>query len=139
LHDEFALASHPWNSFVENCQKAFIQQYNLTVDEQLLPCEVQCKFIQYMANKPDKFGLKFWLTTDVQNKYLFNGFPYVSKDETRNSDVSVSTDVVLKLMAPLFQQGYNVICDNFFTSLDLALRLNTLRAGVRYILTSISA
>ena len=35
----------------------------------------------------------------------------------------VPTDVMLKLMAPLFQQGYNVTCDNYFTSLGLALKL----------------
>ena len=78
-----------------------------------------------MANKPDKFGLKFWLAVDVENKYLFNGLPYVGKDETRKADVSVPTDVVLKLMAPLF-----VTCNNFFTSLDLALRLEEKRCSL---------
>ena len=33
------------------------------------------------------------------------------------------TDAMLKLMAPLFQQGYNVTCDNYFTSVRLALKL----------------
>ena len=37
--------------------------------------------------------------------------------------MSVPTDVVLNLMAPLFQQGYNVTCNNYFTSLGLALKL----------------
>ena len=57
-----------------------------------------------MANKPDKFGLKFWLAVDVENKYLFKGFPYAGKDDTRSSDMPVPTDVVLKLIAPLFQR-----------------------------------
>ena len=35
----------------------------------------------------------------------------------------VPTDVVLKLMAPLIQRGYNVTCHNYFTSLGLALIL----------------
>ena len=76
-----------------------------------------------MANKPDNFGLKFWLAVDIENKYLFNGFPYVGKDDTRSSNMSVPTDVILKLMALHFQQGYNVTCDNYFTSLGLALKL----------------
>ena len=76
-----------------------------------------------MANKPDKFGLKFWLAVDIENKYLFNGFPYVGKEDTRSSNMSVPIDVMLKLMAPHFQQGYNVTCDNYFTSLGLALKL----------------
>ena len=87
-----------------------------------MPCKPRCKFIQYIANKPNKFGLKFWLAVDVENKYLFNGFPHVGNDDTSSSDMSVLTDVVLKLMAPLFQWGYNVTCDNYFTSLGLALK-----------------
>ena len=73
--DKFCLASSLWNSFIENCQKAFRPNANITVDEQLLPCKARCKFIQYMANKPDKFGIKFWMPVDVETKYLFNGFP----------------------------------------------------------------
>ena len=93
------------------------------MDEQLLPFKARCKFIQYIANKHNKFGLNFWLAVDVENKYLFNGFSYVGNDDTRSSDMSVPTDVVMKLMAPLFQQGYNVTCDNYFISLGLALKL----------------
>ena len=123
LNDKFALASQLWNPFVENCQKAFVPHHNVTIDEQLLPCKARCKFIQYMANKPDKFGLKFWLAVDVEHKYMFNGFPYLGKVETRPGNVSVPTDVVLKLIHPFSKKGYNVTCDNFFTSLDLARQL----------------
>ena len=76
-----------------------------------------------MANNPDKFGLNVWLAVDVENKYLFNSFPYVGKDNKRSSDMPVPTDVVLKLMVPLFERGYNVMYDNYFTSLGLALKL----------------
>ena len=76
-----------------------------------------------MANEPDKFGLKLWLAVDVENKYLFNSFPYEEKDDTRSSDMLMPTDVVLKLMGPLFQWNYNVTLDNYFTSLGLALKL----------------
>ena len=90
IDDKFCLASDIWNPFIENCQKSFVPGVNVTVDEQLLPCKARCKFIQYMANKPDKFGIKFWLLVDVDSKYLFNGYPYLGKDDTRNSNVSVS-------------------------------------------------
>ncbi|KAK9686341.1 hypothetical protein QE152_g37262 [Popillia japonica] len=36
-----------------------------------------------MANNPDKFGIKFWLTADVKAKYLMNRFPFVGKDDQR--------------------------------------------------------
>ena len=97
---------------IENCQLAYIPQQNITIDEQLLPCKARCKFTQYMAQKPDKFGLKFWMAVDNETKYLDNGIPYVGKDETRANDTSVPTNVVIKLMEPLFKRGYNVTCDN---------------------------
>ena len=54
---------------------------------------------------------------------IIQRFPYVEKDESRSDDVSVPTDVVMKLMMPLFKKGHNVTSDNYFTSLDLCLRL----------------
>ena len=76
-----------------------------------------------MPNKPDKFGIKFRMAVDVETKYLFNSFPYLGEDESRNTSVNLPSYVVTKLMQPIFKRGYNVTCDNFFTSLDVALRL----------------
>lgn len=69
--------------FVKNCRACFKPGANVTVDEQLFPTKARCKFTQYMANKPDKFGIKFWLAADVDTKYLLNGFPFLGKDDTR--------------------------------------------------------
>ena len=67
--DKFCLTSSLWNPFIENCKKAFRLNANITVDEQLLPCKARCKFMQYMANKPDKVGKKFWMAVDVETNY----------------------------------------------------------------------
>ena len=60
---------------------------------------------------------------DVESRYLYKGFSYLGKDWTRSGDANLPTDVVMKLMIPLFNQGFNVTCDNYFTSLVLLLRL----------------
>ena len=65
IYDKFCLVSSQWNSFIENCQKAYVPGPYITIDEQLLPCKARCRFIQYMPNKPDKFGIKFWMGGDV--------------------------------------------------------------------------
>jgi len=72
-----------------------------------------------MSKKPDKFGLKFWLTVDVKNKYFFDELSYAGKDDTPSSDVSVPTDVVTKLMGQIFQLSCSVTWDKFFTSFNL--------------------
>jgi len=48
--------------------------------------------------------------------------PYVGKDESRSGDVSVPTDIVMKL-TPLFKNDHNVRSDNYYTSLDFWLCL----------------
>ena len=83
-----------------------------------------------MANKPDKFGLKFWMAVDVETKYLFIGVPYLEKDESRLDDVSMPTSVVMNLIILLFGRSYNVTCDNYFTSFDLLLRLAHERCSI---------
>ena len=123
VEDRLCLASSMWNCFIENSQKSYVPNVYLTVDEQLLSYKARCQFIQYVANEPDKFGLKFWMVVDNERKYLYNGFPYLGKDEIRDTSMSVPSNVVMKLMKPLFKHGYNVSCDNFFTSLDVAARL----------------
>jgi len=42
--------------------------------------------VQYMANTPDKFRIKFWLALDVKSKCSLICFPYLSKDELRPAD-----------------------------------------------------
>jgi len=34
-----------------------------------------------MANKHDRFGLRFCLALDAQNKHYFKEFPHVGKDD----------------------------------------------------------
>jgi len=74
-----------------------------------------------MPNKPDKFGIKFWILAELNSKYCLNVKPYLGKDDERV--VSLRAHVVLKLMEPYFGRGYNVTMDNFFTSAELATKL----------------
>jgi hypothetical protein len=75
-----------------------------------------------MANKPDKYGIKFWLLVDVKNHFCVNQLPYLGKDNERGSE-PVGQYVVKKLMEPFKHSGYNVTADNFFSSAPLAKQL----------------
>ncbi|KAK2580001.1 hypothetical protein KPH14_010766 [Odynerus spinipes] len=121
--NKFALFSEIWDKFIENSQACYQPGQNITVDEQLFPTKARCKFIQYMPNKPNKFGIKFWLASDVTSKYALNGFAYLEKDEQRPSSMPLSEYVVLKLVEPYAGCGRNVTTDNFFTSMSLATKL----------------
>ena len=81
--DKFALVSSTWNRFIENCRACYIPNENITIDEKLFPTKARYPFTQYIASKPDKFGIKFWLAVDSKSTYLLNGFPFLGKDAHR--------------------------------------------------------
>ncbi|XP_019731207.1 LOW QUALITY PROTEIN: piggyBac transposable element-derived protein 4-like [Hippocampus comes] len=122
-NDKFAAISEIWQKFVQNCISSYSPGQHVTVDEQLFPSKVRCPFLQYMASKPDKLGIKFWIAADLDTKYMCNAIPYLGKDPTRPTGERLSENVVLKLMEPFLDQGRTVTVDNFVTSLSLANRL----------------
>ncbi|XP_062400077.1 piggyBac transposable element-derived protein 4-like isoform X1 [Sardina pilchardus] len=121
--DKFAMISEIFDKFVRNSIASYTPGENITVDEQLFPTKARCRFTQYMANKPDKFGIKFWVAADSQTKYMLNAFPYLGKDESRPAGEGLSENVVMRLMEPFLGKGRNVTTDHFFTSLALAKNL----------------
>ena len=102
-----------WNRFIGNSQACYKPGVNITDDEQLFPTKGRCIFTQYMPNKPDKFGIKFWLASGVSNKYPVNGFPYFGKYVARDSSTTLGEYVVLKLLEPYTGHGKNVTTYNF--------------------------
>ncbi|XP_024223753.1 uncharacterized protein LOC112212925 [Bombus impatiens] len=121
--NNFAMVSTVWDRFIENSQNCYKSGAYITVDEQLFPSKTRCRFTQYMQNKPDKFGIKFWLACDVNSKYTINGFPYLGKDEERENSIPLGEFVALKLMEPFTGCGRNLTTDNFFTIASLATKL----------------
>ncbi|KAI5089745.1 dual specificity protein phosphatase 26 isoform X1 [Silurus meridionalis] len=121
--DKFAANSYIWTRFNKNCAESFTTGEHMTIDEQLFPTKVLCPFTQYIATKPDKFGIKFWMATDLETKYVCNASPYLEKDPSRQKGERLAENVVMNLMEPFLDDGRNVTTDNFFTSLSLSHRL----------------
>ena len=103
--DKFALVSDLWNRFVDNCISSYKPGQTSLTDEQLFPTKACCRFIQYMPNKPDKFGIKFCLAVDVVTKYILNAIPYLGKEESRSPSQRLSDWVVMNLMQPYLGKG----------------------------------
>uniref|UniRef100_A0A1A9US35 DDE_Tnp_1_7 domain-containing protein n=1 Tax=Glossina austeni TaxID=7395 RepID=A0A1A9US35_GLOAU len=112
-----------WYKFIENSQNCYKPGAYLAIDEQLFPTKARCRLSQYMPNKPDKFSIKFWLASDVSSKYIVNGFPYLGKDEGRESSIPLGEFVTSKLAQPYTGHGRNITVDNFFTSASVASKL----------------
>ena len=66
--DKFVHIYEQLESFVTNCLFNYAPDWSLSIDEQLFPMKNRCPFIVYMPNKPEKFGMKFWMLTEVHSK-----------------------------------------------------------------------
>ena len=105
--------------------------FSLTIDEQLMPMKNRCSFIVYMPNKPEKFGIKFWLLVEVESKYVVNLQPYLGAQEKESRQgVPLAQDVVLRLVSPVKFKGYNITTKNILTSVALAKKLETIATTV---------
>jgi len=69
------------------------------------PAKARCRFVQYMANKPDKFGIKFWLAADRKSKYLLNRCPYLGKDERTKFYVEVLNKMMNNILQSQLEEG----------------------------------
>ena len=121
--DKFALFSTVWDRFIDNSIASYKPGAFMTVDEQLFPSKARCPFTQYMPDKPDSFGHKYWVAVDKDSKFIANAFLYLGKDHERPNEQRLSEYVVMKLMSPYLKKGRNVTTDNYFTSVLLANQL----------------
>ena len=75
-----------FEAFTSNCLCSYSPKWSLPIDKQLFPMKTRCLFIVYIPNKPDKFGMKSWVLTDVSSKYVCNILSYLGalEKEQRN-------------------------------------------------------
>ena len=64
-----------------------------------------------MLNKPDKFGIKFWMFTDVKTKYMLHSFPCMGKDDSRSAGVTLGEHIGLRLTELYRKTGRNLTTD----------------------------
>ena len=96
--DKFAPIREAFKKFSSLCRSKFVCDYSLTIDEQLMPCKSRCSFVMYMPNKPDKYGIKFWVLVDVKSKYVSNIFPYLgAQEKEQRGDTPLVESVVMRL------------------------------------------
>ena len=77
-----------------------------------------------MPNKPDMYGIMFRVLVDVKSKYVANTTPYLgAQEKEQRGNVPLEESVVLKYTQHIKGKGYNICCNNFFTSLPLAEKL----------------
>ena len=101
---------------IANFMRAYVPHKNLSVDESMIAFKGRLSWVQYMPKKPHKWGLKAWVLADSANGYVWNWELYTGKIQGRDDGKGLSHHVVMSLTKPLERKGYNIFCDNFYSS-----------------------
>lgn len=124
--DKLAAIRNIFTMLVRNSQKSYSLGQNVTIDEKLEGFRGRCGFIQYIPNKPNKYGIKIYALVDSQVYYLYNLEIYAGLQPEGQFRLSNSpSDVVLRLCEPIYETGRNVTADNWFTSIPLIDKLRS--------------
>lgn len=122
--DKLAPIRSVLTEFVENCKNSYCLSEFMTIDEMLVPFRGRCGFIQYIPNKPAKYGIKIFALCDAKTFYTGNIEVYSGKQPEGPYSVSNSpSDVVLRLIDYVAGKNRNLTCDNWYSSYSLSLSL----------------
>ena len=90
---------------------------HLSVDEHMVKSKSRSHLVQYMRNKPVKWGFTLWVISDPTGCTLdFNIYTGKSNHRTEHG---LAYNVVQQLVVPYLYQGYYLFTDNFYTSTTL--------------------
>ena len=113
-----------YNHFQTRITSAMEPGEQLCVDETLYSFRGRSSFRQYMPNKPNRYGLKYWTLVDCSTGYVLSTIPYLGKEnESSRRAENVGEGVVLEICKPYYRTGRGVTMDNFFCSIRLAQKL----------------
>uniref|UniRef100_T1I6T4 DDE_Tnp_1_7 domain-containing protein n=1 Tax=Rhodnius prolixus TaxID=13249 RepID=T1I6T4_RHOPR len=93
--------------FIKRTVKTVLTKSIYLSQGHLFPTKSRCRFTQCIPNKPDKFGIKFWLAFDA-----IKGFPFLGKRESREPIVPLGEFVALKLAEMYTARGRNITVEN---------------------------
>lgn len=111
---------------IMHLRKKFMEAYTpskeVCIDESLLLWKGRLRYKVYMPLKSSKFGIKYYQLCESRTGYVYNFFVYLGKStefEYDFCDFSFGAKVILQLSKNIWNLGYRITMDNFFTSIKL--------------------
>lgn len=122
--DKLAAIREIFEMFNNNCKNVFKPTDYPTIDEQFVTFRGNCPFRVYMPSKPAKYRIKIFTLVSTSNFYGTHLEVYVSQQRIGPFRTSnKTTDLVMRLVQPVSGSNRNITCDNWFTSVPLAIKL----------------
>ncbi|KAJ8967606.1 hypothetical protein NQ314_002724, partial [Rhamnusium bicolor] len=77
--DNLALIREIFDAFVAHCKEAYSPEFYFTIDRMLEAFRGRCRFGQYIANKPAKYGIKMYALVDARTSFTCSLEMYAGK------------------------------------------------------------
>ena len=103
-------------------QSLFNPGPEVTIDEAMIPYKGRLSFIQYMKDKPTKWGIKVWTLSDAKTGYIYATIIYTGKDV--HTSGLLGDKVVCALLQGFEYTGIHVYTDSFYTNPNLLVHLH---------------
>ena len=124
--DKFAVMRVFFEAVNKNCARALAPPIYLAIDETLYPTRGRCGFKQFMALKPERYGINFKSINSVEIPYTHSmvvaaGRPENEEGPHYTKDVlSTVQRLVTNLKKHVKLDGRNISMDNYYTKIDVA-------------------
>ena len=102
------------NHIRTRCQKLYQADMNVSLDERMVKSKGRSGMRQFIRNKPVRFGFKLWVMAESSTGYTLDFSVYTGR-RGNSTENGLAYDVVLMVCESLYNQGYHVYFDNFFT------------------------
>ena len=104
----------------------YIPHQQIAVEEAMISFREQVSFRQYLQRKPHLWRIKAYVLAESNTGYLYSLCIYYGKETQliAHDDLNKTTRIVLTLAEPLEDKGYDLFCDQFYTSPVLAEELH---------------
>ena len=107
---------------IRRYQRFYKLNREITIDEKMIKYTGRVSILQYMHNKPTRFGFKVFLLCDAHNGYIYNWRFYTGK-QNEQTHANLAPNIVLELLRCIEDEGHHVYADSFFTYLPLITQL----------------
>lgn len=111
------------SKLVTKFQDVYTPEKNVSIDESLMAYKGRLSWKQFIPSKRSRFGIKLYQLCESESGYIWNSLIYTGKQtvfEKEYEEFGSSTKSVMTLMKDLFDKGYSLTTDNFYTSPELA-------------------
>ncbi|XP_012273615.1 piggyBac transposable element-derived protein 4 [Orussus abietinus] len=111
---------------INKCKSLYTPKMDICIDESLLMWKGRLSWRQYIPSKRSRFGIQFFVLCESESGYIWNFFIYTGKEtycDSQYSEFNISARIVLQLCDELFERGYRLYLDNWYTGVPFIEKL----------------